>query len=119
MLPKIGMEWLFLSVLFLVISMYGGGYAVLPAFVGDLFGTKSLGVINGLVLSAWAVAGVVGPTVYDWVKDRTGSLDSTLMVFSVFFVVALIISILMKVSISKSKKASGITQGTPLKTLKV
>ncbi|MGJ5640803.1 L-lactate MFS transporter [Formosa sp. S-31] len=119
MLPKIGMEWLFLSVLFLVISMYGGGYAVLPAFVGDLFGTKSLGVINGRVLSAWAVAGVVGPTVYDWVKDRTGSLDSTLMVFSVFFVVALIISILMKVSISKSKKPSVITEGTPLKTLKV
>jgi len=104
-LPKIDSEWMFLAMLFTVITMYGAGYAILPAFVGDLFGTKELGIINGMVLSSWAVAGVVGPTIYDVVKERTGSLDSTLAVFSGLFVVALVISLLMKSLFIKAQKS--------------
>jgi OFA family oxalate/formate antiporter-like MFS transporter len=69
--------------------MYGGGFATLPAFLGDLFGTKQLGAIHGMVLAGWALAGVIGPTIYDVVKKTTGSLDITLkgifrFVFSCF-----------------------------------
>lgn len=103
-LPKIGVESIFLLVLFTVITMYGGGFATLPAFLGDLFGTKQLGAIHGYVLAAWALAGVVGPTIYDMVKEKTGSLDTTLLIFAGLFVIALVISILMKVSILKSEK---------------
>ena len=102
-LPKIGVESVFLIVLFTVITMYGGGFATLPAFLGDLFGTKQLGAIHGMVLAAWSLAGVIGPTIYDLVKEKTGSLDTTLLIFAGLFVVALIISILMKMSITKSK----------------
>ena len=102
-LPKIGVESVFLIVLFTVITMYGGGFATLPAFLGDLFGTKQLGAIHGMVLAAWGLAGVIGPTIYDLVKEKTGSLDTTLLIFAGLFVVALIISILMKMSITKSK----------------
>ena len=66
--------------------MYGGGFATLPAFLGDLFGTKQLGAIHGMVLVSWALAGVVGPTIYDMVKTSTGSLDITLKVFSGLFI---------------------------------
>jgi len=57
-LPQIAVELLFLTILFTVITMYGGGFATLPAFLGDLFGTKQLGAIHGLVLASWAIAGV-------------------------------------------------------------
>ena len=101
-LPKIAVELLFLAVLFLVITMYGGGFATLPAFLGDLFGTKQLGAIHGMVLTAWALAGVVGPTIYDMVKKATGSLDATLTVFAGLFVIALIVSLLMKRTVNKA-----------------
>lgn len=103
-LPKISMELVFLVVLFTVITMYGGGFATLPAFLGDLFGTKQLGAIHGMVLAAWGLAGVVGPTIYDVVKKATGSLNATLEVFAGLFVVALIISLLMKRSVVKAYK---------------
>jgi len=103
-LPSISVEMTFLIILFTVITMYGGGFATLPAFLGDLFGTKQLGAIHGLVLTAWGLAGVVGPTIYDMVKEKTGSLDSTLHVFAALFVVALIFSLLMKRVVVKAEK---------------
>jgi len=103
-LPKIGIESVFLIILFTVITMYGGGFAMLPAFLGDLFGTKQLGAIHGMVLAAWGLAGVIGTTIYDIVKEQTGSLDTTLLIFAGLFIVALIISIMMKISITKSEK---------------
>ncbi len=103
-LPKMTMELSFLIVLFTVITMYGGGFATLPAFLGDLFGTKQLGAIHGMVLAAWGLAGVVGPTIYDEVKKATGSLDATLSVFAGLFIIALIISLLMKRSVTKAYK---------------
>lgn len=103
-LPKISMEITFLFVLFTVITMYGGGFATLPAFLGDLFGTKQLGAIHGFVLAAWALAGVVGPTIYDLVMEKTGSLDTTLTVFAGMFLIALVVSILMKITVVKAHK---------------
>ncbi len=96
LLPKTSVELIFLVLLLSVITMYGGGFATLPAFLGDLFGTKQLGAIHGMILVAWALAGVVGPTLYDVVKSSTGSLNATLEVFAGLFVVALFVSILMK-----------------------
>jgi len=106
-LPKIGvgMEVIFLILLFTVITMYGGGFSTLPAFLGDLFGTKQLGAIHGMVLAAWGIAGVVGPTIYDIVKEKTNSLDTTLIIFSGLFVIALIFSILMKIQNVKAYKS--------------
>ncbi|WP_400079709.1 OFA family MFS transporter [Winogradskyella sp. R77965] len=103
-LPEITMELFFLLILFTVITMYGGGFATLPAFLGDLFGTKQLGAIHGMILASWGLAGVVGPTIYDVVKSSTGSLDITLKVFSGLFVVALVVSLLMKRSVNKAYK---------------
>lgn len=103
-LPKISMEITFLVVLFTVITMYGGGFSTLPAFLGDLFGTKQLGAIHGMVLAAWGLAGVVGPSIYDFVMLKTGSLDTTLQVFAGLFVVAFIVSLLMKNTVHKAYK---------------
>jgi len=99
LLPKLSNDIYFLIVLFTVISMYGGGFATLPAFLGDLFGTKQLGAIQGLALTAWGLAGIFGPTLYDIIMQKTGSLNTTLEVFSALFIGAFIISIIMKVHI--------------------
>lgn len=107
-LPKLSSELTFLFVLFTVITMYGGGFSTLPAFLGDLFGTKQLGAIHGMILSCWGLAGVVGPSIYDIVMKKTGSLDVTLQIFSGFFVVAFIVSILMKQFILQHSKKAAI-----------
>lgn len=103
-LPQISMEILFLVVLFTVITMYGGGFSTLPAFLGDLFGTKQLGAIHGLILTAWALAGLVGPTIYDVFLKQTQSLEQTLLVFSIMFIIALVVSLLMKMLVTKAYK---------------
>lgn len=103
-LPFISSEAMFLIILFTIITMYGGGHATLPAFVGDLFGTKELGANYGLILASWGFAGLIGPTIYDVVLAKTDSLEITLWVFSLLFIVALVISILMKLQITKAYK---------------
>lgn len=103
-LPRISNEAFFLVILFTVITMYGGGFATLPAFLGDLFGSKQLGAIHGMILTAWGLAGLAGPTIYDMVLKSTGVLETTLTVFSGMFVVALTVSLLMKASLQRSYK---------------
>eukprot|EP01029_Cantina_marsupialis_P009826 TRINITY_DN22677_c0_g1_i1.p1 TRINITY_DN22677_c0_g1~~TRINITY_DN22677_c0_g1_i1.p1 ORF type:complete len:413 (-),score=71.86 TRINITY_DN22677_c0_g1_i1:433-1671(-) len=104
MLPSISEIVVFQVVLYFIMSCYGGGFASIPAYIGDIFGTKELGAIHGYILTAWAAAGLVGPLIISIVKDMTGSYAQTLYVFAGFFVVALVISILMLVNIKKLKK---------------
>jgi MFS family permease len=54
---------LFLTSLFIVFTMYGGGFATIPAFLADIFGPDNVGAIHGSVLTAWSAAAVVGPTI--------------------------------------------------------
>ena len=85
-------------------SCYGGGFASIPAYIGDIFGTKELGAIHGYILTAWAAAGLVGPLIISIVKDMTGSYSQTLYVFAGFFVIAFIASIMMLFNIRKVRK---------------
>lgn len=102
-LPGITNPILFQVVVFLIISCYGGGFSSVPAFLGDLFGTKELGAIHGTMLTAWAAAGLVGPTVVSRVKEFSGSYELTLRIFSLLFVVALVISLMLILNIKKKR----------------
>ncbi|WP_320034303.1 OFA family MFS transporter [Halarcobacter sp.] len=104
MLPSITEIVLFQFVLYFIMTCYGGGFASIPAYIGDIFGTKELGAIHGYILTAWAAAGLVGPLIISIVKDMTGSYAQTLYVFAGFFIIALIVSILMIFNIKKIKK---------------
>lgn len=103
-LPSITEIILFQFVLYFIMSCYGGGFASIPAYIGDIFGTKELGAIHGYILTAWAAAGLVGPLIISMVKDATGSYAETLYVFSGFFVVALVVSIAMLINIKSIEK---------------
>src|SRR5579859_2704841 len=53
----------------IILSMYGGGFATVPAYLADMFGTKMVGAIHGRLLTAWSVAGIFGPTLVGYVRD--------------------------------------------------
>lgn len=96
---------LFQVLLYYIMMCYGGAFASIPAYIGDIFGTKELGAIHGYILTAWALAGLAGPIIIAYVKDTTGSYTSTLYVFVGLFFVALITSILMITNIKKIQRS--------------
>lgn len=92
-LPSLGQAVLFQAVLFLIISCYGGGFATMPAYLGDLFGTKELSAIYGYLLTAWSAAGVAGPMLAAAVRQATGSYAGTLRGFTAGFGVAIALTL--------------------------
>ena len=49
--------------------MYGGGFATVPAYLADMFGTQYVGAIHGRLLTAWSTAGIVGPVIVNYLHD--------------------------------------------------
>jgi MFS family permease len=60
---------IFVLVCVLVLSMYGGGFATIPAYLRDLFGTMQVGAIHGRLLTAWSTAGVLGPVLVNYIRE--------------------------------------------------
>ena len=59
----------FAGALCIIASMYGGGFAAIPAYLADVFGTKYVGAIHGRLLTAWSTAGIIGPVVVNYLHD--------------------------------------------------
>jgi MFS family permease len=53
----------------IILSMYGGGFATVPAYLADLFGTRMVGAIHGRLLTAWSAAGVFGPVLVNYIRE--------------------------------------------------
>jgi MFS family permease len=60
---------LFVGAFCVILSMYGGGFATIPAYLKDVFGTMHVGAIHGRLLTAWAVAGVLGPVLVNYIRQ--------------------------------------------------
>jgi MFS transporter, OFA family, oxalate/formate antiporter len=102
-LPNIENVLMFQILIFIVLTIYGGGFAALPAFIGDLFGTKQLGAIHGLILTSWSMAGVMGPLLVAYIRDTTNSYNATFYVFLIFLAIGLMTSFLMMRDIKRIK----------------
>lgn len=64
-------EWaIFESALFVVFTMYGGGFSTIPAFLADMFGAENVGAIHGVILTAWSAAAIAGPVIITELSDR-------------------------------------------------
>ncbi|GGA74901.1 MFS transporter [Neiella marina] len=109
-LPNITSVLVFQIVLYTILTCYGGGFATLPAFIGDLFGTKELGAIHGYVLTAWAAAGLAGPQINAYLHTLTGSYELTLYIFAGAFVLALATSLLMISYIKRARAAKDLEE---------
>ncbi|WP_078544499.1 L-lactate MFS transporter [Litchfieldia alkalitelluris] len=107
-LPNVTHAILFQAILFLILTCYGGGFASIPAYIGDLFGTKQLGAIHGYILTAWAAAGLAGPIIAAWIRETTNSYSGTLSIFGFMFIVALLVSVVIRVDIKKLQEANAL-----------
>lgn len=78
-LSQASSPWLFGALACYILLCYGGGFGTMPSFVSDVFGTKAMPVVYGVVLTAWSAGGIVGPQVVAWMKDydapRAGTLS--------------------------------------------
>jgi MFS family permease len=66
---SIGSIGLFVFCYAVIFSMYGGGFATVPVYLRDLFGTRYVGAIHGLLLTAWSMAGIFGPVLVNYIRE--------------------------------------------------
>jgi MFS family permease len=64
-----GSRLLFVLGFGIILSMYGGGFATVPAYLADMFGTQYVGAIHGRLLTAWSTAGIIGPVVVNYIRE--------------------------------------------------
>jgi hypothetical protein len=87
-----------------ILSMYGGGFATVPAYLADIFGTQFVGAIHGRLLTAWSTAGIVGPVVVNYIREaqlaagvpRDHLYDFTMYILCGLLVAGLICNALIK-----------------------
>ncbi|WKA57078.1 OFA family MFS transporter [Planococcus shenhongbingii] len=115
LLPNITNILVFQAFILIIVSCYGGGFSNLPAFVGDLFGTKQLGAIHGLLLTTWSMGGIIGPAIVSQIRERTDSYIPVFYVFTVLISIAFVISLLIRKDIKRvegnyeeSRQATGL-----------
>ncbi len=100
----LGSEALFAGLLCVIVSMYGGGFATVPAYLADLFGTQFVGAIHGRLLTAWSTAGIIGPVLVNTIREaqiaagvpRAEVYDRTMYTLSGLLVLGLIANGLVK-----------------------
>jgi len=84
------------SICFVVISCYGGGFGTMPAFAADFFGAKWVGSIYGLMLTAWGFAGVFGPLLVANIRQSTGKYDHALIAIALIMLVSSVLPLIMR-----------------------
>ena len=99
-----GSKLLFVGAFCVILSMYGGGFATVPAYLADLFGTQMVGAIHGRLLTAWATAGILGPVVVNYMREyqlglgipREQVYNQTMYILVGMLVVGLIANLLVR-----------------------
>jgi MFS family permease len=98
-----GSKILFVACSAVILSMYGGGFATVPAYLRDLFGTMQVGAIHGRLLTAWSAAGIAGPTLITYIADyqtkhnvsKEHSYDLTMYLLAGFLLVGAVCNFLI------------------------
>ena len=80
---------------FIVLLCYGGGFGTMPAFAADYFGSKNVGPIYGLMLTAWGSASVVGPLLIAYLRQSTGSFYRPLHIIAIVMAISAVVPLLM------------------------
>jgi MFS family permease len=99
-----GSMTLFAAFFCVILSMYGGGFATVPAYLADLFGVQFVGAIHGRLLTAWSTAGIIGPVLVSYMREaaisagvpRSSVYDVTLYLLAGLLVIGLIANLLVR-----------------------
>lgn len=86
----------------LLMTCYGGGFSAVPAYIRDIFGNKAVASIHGYILTAWAMAGMIGPILLSWITSITNSYSSAMLVFAGMSAVALALSLLIRRDLARN-----------------
>ena len=101
---RMGSVGLFVTLYVLILTMYGGGFATIPAYLRDLFGTIQVGAIHGRLLTAWSMAGIVGPALVNYIREyqiahgvaKAASYNTTMYIMAGLLVVGFICNALVR-----------------------
>jgi hypothetical protein len=109
LLPRTGADHLnsialFVGIAAILLSMYGGGFATIPAYLRDMFGTHHVSAIHGRLLTAWSTAGVLGPVLVNYMReyqlahgaDKSSAYQTVLHVMAGLLVVGFVANLLVK-----------------------
>jgi MFS family permease len=99
-----GSKLMFVAAFCIILSMYGGGFATVPAYLADLFGTQMVGAIHGRLLTAWSTAGIIGPVVVNYMREyqlglglpRSQVYDQTMYILVGMLVIGLVCNLLIR-----------------------
>ena len=99
-----GNKALFVTLLCIIVSMYGGAFATVPAYLADIFGTQFVSAIHGRILTSWSTAGIIGPVLVNYLREfqiaagvaRDDAYDLTMYILAGMLVVALIANEMVK-----------------------
>jgi MFS family permease len=105
----LGSVALFVALFCLILTMYGGGFATIPAYLADMFGTQMVGAIHGRLLTAWSAAGILGPVLVNYINDaqikagvpKSQAYDTTMYVLAGLLVGGFICNLLVRPVASK------------------
>ena len=103
-LSAAGSLGLFVATFCIIASMYGGGFATIPAYLADMFGTQYVGAIHGRLLTAWSAAGIFGPSIVNYTHDTLKGAgvapahlyDTTMYILAGLLVAGLIANLLIR-----------------------
>jgi MFS family permease len=101
---NMGSVTLFVLCFLVILSMYGGGFATVPAYLKDMFGTRYVGAIHGMLLTAWSAAGVFGPVLVNYIREyqinngvpKHDAYDTTMYIMAGLLVIGFICNACIK-----------------------
>jgi OFA family oxalate/formate antiporter-like MFS transporter len=97
LIPIIGGTYFVLAILaFVIVSCYGGGFGTMPAFNADYFGSKNVGTIYGLMITAWGFGGVLGPLLISRVVDATGGYQNAFYILAGLMLVSSVLPFIVR-----------------------
>ena len=95
---------LFVICFLVIVSMYGGGFSTVPAYLRDMFGTRYVGAIHGILLTAWSAAGIAGPVLINYIREynlmvgvpKAQAYNTTMYIMAGLFVIGFIANFCVK-----------------------
>jgi OFA family oxalate/formate antiporter-like MFS transporter len=96
LLPSLASAALLVTVAFVILMCYGGGFGTMPAFAADYFGSKNVGPIYGLMLTAWGSASAFGPLLIAHLRQASGNYRSGLHTIAAIMVVSIVLPLIVR-----------------------
>jgi OFA family oxalate/formate antiporter-like MFS transporter len=94
-LPSISSAAILTLVSFVILMCYGGGFGTMPAFAADYFGSKNVGPIYGLMLTAWGFASAFGPLLIAYMRQSSGTYRGALHVIAAVMAVSVVLPMIV------------------------